>query len=517
MEYNNIEKNNVKNFKVLFLYPNQMAGVVPVSLALLSACLKKSGFQTKLFDASLYNLAEKSQDEVREKYNQVKKTELDKYFSYKKEDIFEDFIKTVKEYKPNLIVTTAVDETLPLTFALLDKVKEFSIPCVAGGITAIFNPGRVFQHNSIGFVCIGEGEEAIVELCEKIYNGEDYSNIRNFHIRNKDGTIKKNPLRPLVDINNLPHPDYSIYDDTRFYRPFHGEVVRMTVIDTDRGCPHKCTFCAAPALMDYYKKNNNSTYFRTKDVDKIIDEIKYVIKEYKVNFIWFSSETFLARSLKELREFARRYKEEINLPFWCQTRLDTFTDEKITMLKDMGCKAMSLGLEHGDEKMRNDVIKKNISDEQIIEAAHLIAKSGITATINSMIGLPDETREQVFKTIDMNRKLYSILGGNCSLNTFTFSPFYGTPLRELSIKKGYLKDPSKIPNFYSGSILEMPSMSKEEILGFEKTLPLYIKLPEEYFPQIEIAKKDDEEGTAMFEKLSEISKNLASKKVAQAL
>ncbi len=499
----------VKDFRVLFVYPNQMAGVVPGSLAILSACLKKAGFQTKLFDASLYNLSTKSQDEVREKFNQVKKTELDKYFSYKKEDIFEDFVKTVKEYKPNLITTTAVDETLSLGAKLLNKIKEFNIPFVVGGLTAVLAAEKVFEDKAINIVCVGEGEEAIVELCEKMYKGEDYSNVRNFYIRNKEGTIKKNPLRTVVNLNNLPHPDYSIYDDSRFFRPFHGEVVRMVVVDTDRGCPYNCTFCAAPALRDYYKKTSDQQYYRRKSISKIIDEIKYLIKEYNLNFIWFSSETFLARPIEELRELAKRYKEEINLPFWCQTRLDTFNEEKINLLKDMGCKAMSLGLEHGDEKIRNEILKKQLSDEQVIKAAHLIAGSGIIATINSMIGIPDETKEDVFKTIEMNRKLHSILKGKCSLNTFTFSPYYGTSLRELSIKRGYLKDPTKTPNFYSESILEMPSMSKKEILGFEKTLPLYIKLPKEYFPQIEIAKKDDEEGRAMFEKLRDISNNLS--------
>jgi len=498
----------MKNFKVLFIYPNVHGGVVPSNLAILSACLKKAEFQVKLFDASMYKLSEISQDEMREKLGQVKKTDLHKYFSFKETDIYEDFLKTIKEYKPDLIGINFVDETLPLGLSLLDKIKEYKIPVVAGGVGVIFSPERLLEYNSINMVCVGEGEEAIVELCEKMYHGQDYSHVRNFHIKNKDGSVKKNPLRPLTDINELPYPDYSIYDQTRFFRPFHGSVVRMVVIDTDRGCPFNCTYCAAPNLRDHYMKNNCGQYFRLKNLDKVFDEIKHLVKTYDFNFLWFSSETFLIRGKEEFTEFARRYKEEINLPFWCQTRLDTFTDENTRQLKEMGCKAMSLGFEHGDEEVRNKLLNKNVTDEQIINAFKLIAKYGITATVNSMIGLPDETREQVLKTIKLNRKINEILSGNCSINTFIFSPYTGTPLRKLCIQKGYLKDPFQVPSFYSGSILEMPSMSKEEILGFEKTLPLYIKLPESYFPKIELAQKNTEEGRKMLDELCEIYRNM---------
>lgn len=495
----------MKNFKILFVWPSHLGGVIPCNIAVLSACLKKDGFKVKLFDASLYKITQENQEEIREKLNQVERTNINKYFSFSKENIFEDFVKSVKEYQPNLIAITFLDETLPLGFSLLDKIKELNIPVVAGGITTIFSPERILQNECIDIVCIGEGEEALVKLCNKMYNGEDYSDVENFHFKNKDGTVKRNLLMPLVNLDEIPYPDYSIFNPTRFFRPFHGEVVRMGRIDTDRGCPYGCVFCAAPSLREYYKENNCGQYFRTKKIDRIINEIKALVRTYNFDVIWFSSETFLARSQEELTEFAKRYVQEINLPFWCQTRLDTFTEEKTKLLKEMGCKAVSLGLEHGDDKIRNSLMNKNVSDKQIIESFKLIAKYGIIATVNSMIGLPDETREQVFKTIEMNRKIYSILSGKCSLNAFIFCPFSRTPLREKCIQKGYLKDLSQTPSFYLGSTLDMPSMSKQEILGLERVITLYIKLPRSYFPQIEIAEKDTEEGRKMFEKLCKIA------------
>ena len=126
-----------------------------------------------------------------------------------------------------------------------------------------------------------------------------------------------------------------------------------------------------------------------------------------------------------------------------------------------------------------------------------------------MIGLPDETRDNVFETISLSRKAYKILKGKCSMNVFTFIPFSGTRLREVSIEKEYITGDEDIPiSFFDRSILTMPSMSKEELYGLEKTFVLYVTLPDSYYSDIKIAEKEDEEGKNMFEKLMKIKEKL---------
>jgi len=237
--------------------------------------------------------------------------------------------------------------------------------------------------------------------------------------------------------------------------------------------------------------------------------MKYLIKKHDINFLWLSSETLLIIPIDKFKAFAERYKKEINLPFWCQSRLDTFTEEKTEILADMGCKAISVGLEHGSEKMRKELLKKKITDKQVLDSMKMLSKHDIFVTVNNMIGFPDETRELIFETVELNRKINKILGKKHSLNIFTFIPFSGTHLRNTCVEKGYINEDMDIPiSFFKESMLTMPSISKEEIKGLEKTLALYIKLPKELWSRIKIAEKDDEDGQKEFESLIKLLKNV---------
>ena len=496
-----------KNFKILLVYPNPpLMGPAPSNVALLSACLKQAEFDVKLFDCTIYKPRDEStNDEEREKLGHVKKSNLEEFFITKTVDMHDDFVRVVEEYKPNLIGVTIVDMTLNLSLSLLEKIKEKNIPVIAGGVGVTFTYEKILNTGLVDFACIGEGEEALVELCEKLYNNEDTTKIKNIYTKDRDGNIIKNPLRPLIDISNLPTPDYSIFEEYRFYRPFFGKVIRMMCIDTDRGCPGQCTYCAAPALMKLAKEHNCGRVYRFKHIDKVFEEAKELIKKHNINFIFLSAESFLSMPLTKVEEFAERYKEEINLPFYTQSRLDTFTEEKTRLLAEMGCASIGVGLEHGSEKIRYELLNKKITNEKIIKAFQELSKYDIIPGIHNMIGLPDETRENIFETINLNRQISKILNGRHTLNVFTFMPFTGSELRAMCIRKGYITGKEDIPyGWFKYSMLNMDSINKKELYGLEKTFVLYVLLPKSYWAEIKIAEQDNEEGEKMFNKLMKI-------------
>jgi len=540
-----------EKFRVLLFYPNEpMVGVTPSNLALLSACLKRAGHDVKLFDCSLYksiryeprsdgeegyeltnqeykpeeiNRAssplrenkkpqEETQDELRERLGQVKKSPIDDYVKLKENSPYKDFADLVENWKPDLIGISVVDSTIEFSFNFLQQIRGKRPPVVMGGTGATFSYFKILNRRYADFVCVGEGEEALPELADRLKNGQDCSDIRNLYLKSKDGNIIKNPMRPTVDIDTLPFPDFSIYDDTRFYRPFMGRVVRMAQIDWDRGCPYQCTYCAAPAIMAKNREEKIGVYYRVMDEDKIFEQMKHLIKEYRLDFLYISSETLLIIKDDKFKRIMERYKREINLPFWCQSRLDSFTDERTRLLKEAGCQSVSVGLEHGSEKVRMKLLKKSLPNKKVYEGFEVLAKYNIRPTVNSMMGLPDETRSEIFETIEINREISKILKGNHNLNVFTFVPFSGTQLRNICIEKGYVDKDAPISfSFYKESMLTMPSLSKKEIAGLEKTAPLYIGLDKKYWPDIKIAEKDDEEGQDMFEKLMVILKEVREK------
>ena len=183
----------MKDFRVLLFFPNEtLVGVMPPTLALLAACLKQDGFDVKLFDCSNYKVKNTlTNDQMREKLGHVKKTEIDQYIKLKDTDIHEDFVKIVEEWKPNLLAFNLIDSTIKYSYEFIKKVKHLNIPTIAGGIGSTFNYEMILNSGLFTYACIGEGEEALVELCNKLLNGEDTTNIKNLAHKNKEGKIVK--------------------------------------------------------------------------------------------------------------------------------------------------------------------------------------------------------------------------------------------------------------------------------------------------------------------------------------
>ena len=485
-----------KDFKVLFIYPNtEMATLVPINLSLLTPCLKEAGFEVELFDTTYYKWEDINFEQKKVELLQLKPFSYkEKGVFYKETDMYEDLVKKVGTYKPNLIAITLVEDTYGLGMSLLDAIKDYEVPVIAGGVFVTFSPEDVIGNENVDMICIGEGEYALAELCEKMYRRDDYSTVKNLWIK-KSGQITKNPMRELTDLNKLPFIDYDIFDKKRLYRPMHGKIYTMIHVEIDRGCPYNCTYCEAPHLRNLFKEEGAGVYYRRKNIGRVIDEIKHLARKYNPDYINFNAESFLAKPVSELMEFAEKYKE-IGLPFWCQSRPETVTEEKIKILKDMNCQNMQFGIEHGNEAFRYKVLNRHYTNKQMIDAFKIVEKYEIAYTVNNIIGFPDETRALVFDTINVNRQI-----NPTTMNVYFFTPYTGTTLHKYCVEKGYLDKNAKVHQLLDGVPLEMDTISYQELKGLQRTFPLYAKMPENMFDQIRIAERFDDEGNKMFEEL----------------
>ena len=138
-------------------------------------------------------------------------------------------------------------------------------------------------------------------------------------------------------------------------------------------------------------------------------------------------------------------------------------------------------------------------EQQIIEALKTVEKHGIPYTVNNIIGFPDETRELVFDTINLNRQI-----NPATINCYFFTPYKGTALYDYCIKHSYLEKDAKVHQLLDGTRLEMDTITYEELKGLQRTLPLYVKFPKKEWGKICIAEKFDEEGNEMFKQLRQI-------------
>jgi len=490
---------NKKKTKILLVYPNQMLqNLIPVNISLLSACLKKDGFNVEVFDTTFYKTEEESGDEVRVRNLQIRPFDLSEYgIKVKNANVFEDFRKMVHHYKPDIIGYTITDDTFPLAYKLMHSTRDYNGLTVAGGAFPTFAPEKAISYPLINAICVGEGEEALVELAQAVEDKSDYTHIKNLWVK-KDGRTIKNPLRAPVNLDSLPEVDLAIWEKERFFRPMQGKVYKMAPIYTDRGCPYQCTYCCASSYSNMYSKAKLGNYCRFRSIRNAIKEIRGLIKKYSVEYIYFSAETFLLLRNDLFDELIREYKK-IGLPFWFQSRPENVTHEKIKRLKAIGADRVSIGLESGNEHYRRTKLKRDFSNADAIRYFDIIAEEGLKSSVNNIIGFPDESREMIFDTINLNRQLKTD-----SISVFYFTPYHGTFLRDYCIQKGYLENENKPADRRKDTNLKMPQILSTELKGLMRTFPMYVRFEKELYPFIQRAEKMDKEGNEEFNRLSEI-------------
>ena len=247
-----------------------------------------------------------------------------------------------------------------------------------------------------------------------------------------------------------------------------------------------------------YKKETNSKYFRPKSIDRVMEDVRYVVEEKGAEYLFFWADNFLAYSKAEIDEFCEKYSE-FKIPFYAQSYPTTLNEYKIEKLAEAGLHRLGMGFEHGNEKFRTDIIKRPYSNQKAIDQTILLKKYNFTYSLNNIVGFPTETPELHMDTVRLNR-LMEPHTASCS----TFTPFHGTPLRDMCLVKGYLKDPDQIaPTNTERSILDMPQFTPDQIYGKARTFNLYLKFPENRWNHIQKAEAITSEGNKIWRELNE--------------
>lgn len=491
------------SLKVLLVYPNLRGmNMLPPAIGLLSSVLKQDGFDVKLFDTTYYEKlddddAEADSDQMKVDKLMARPFKMPQEITLKTTSVFEDFKKEVNDFGPDLIALSATEDMFLLGIKLLQRLGKDRPLSILGGVFATFAPKLALSYPEIDIVCKGEGEYALTTLCKRLSQGRSYDDVSNLWIKRKDGTIKVNDTH-MVDMNSNPLIDMSIFEEARFYRPMGGRVWRMFPVETHRGCPYKCTFCNSPSQMKMYQEEEGKSYLRRKRFDNMRRELLFYKNEMKAEYLYFWADTFFSWKKGEFEEFADMY-EDIGLPFWCQTRIETVTFERFKRLKEIGCARISFGIEHGNEKYRKDVIQRPVTNEMMINNFRIVNEVGIPYSVNNIMGFPYETYELAMDTIELNRHIDA-----ADRNAYAFTPFAGTPLRETCNKLGFTKENEIVHSiFVNGTSLHMPQFPKEQIDGLLKTFNLYVKFPKSRWPDIKKAEKDTPEGNKVYNELKE--------------
>jgi hypothetical protein len=490
--------------RVLFIYPNTFGmNMLPPAIALFAALLKREGHQIEVFDTTYYQTDYGiDSDGTKMEFLNVVPYDMDgRGIRLRSSDWRDDLAKQVVRFKPDLIAVSSTEDMWELALHVLAEVKEYKrtsrVPVIAGGVFPTFAPELALRSPLVDMVCVGEGEHALLDLCDRIERGRSWDDVTNLWVKRPDGTIKRNPMSKPVDINDVPMIDVSIFEDARLYRPMSGRVYRMLPIETVRGCPYTCRFCNSPDQVTLYRRETNSRFLRKRRMDLVYKELKYFKENLKLEYAYFWADVFLALNGREFDEFCEMYAD-VRLPFWMQTRPETVSHDNVRRLADVGLHRISFGIEHGNEDFRSRVIDRRWKNADIIEALKIPHQYDVQYSVNNITGFPTETRELAMDTVELNRQIDAD-----NANLYSFTPFHGTPLRKICEDMGLISPDTITKCLTDKPVFDQPGYSIDEIMGLRKCFVLYVAFPKERWGDIRRAEADTPEGNRIFAELKQ--------------
>lgn len=433
--------------RVLFIYPNIDAQIgFNYGVASLSAVLKEKGHETSLINLN----------------DELGPIPPD-----------EEIVEKIRESQPDIIGFSCVTTQFRHAHRIARLVKEkLSLPTIAGGVHATMVPAEVLRTGVFDFACLGEAETAFPELLERMSSGGDTTSVPNIWAA-KDMAIYTNKVHAFPELAGLPQKDYSIFNFQQMIDAKDGWVGLMA----GRGCPFRCTYCFNHQIVERYRHDTGLpagklNYIRHHPVSDVITEIKYLLANYqRIKMFIFDDDVFTL-DRQYVLDFCREYGSAgIEIPFVVNAHVKLFDDEIASALSGAGCRIVKFGLESGSPRVRREVLRRYMTNAQIAAAFDTCRRHGLHSSAFLMIGLPTETREELFETVSL---LATSMPGRFRWSVFY--PFPGTEAHKIAEDAGAIdtKKMESLHNFFAESCLDF---GEEHNLALEKlntAFPWYV-------------------------------------------
>lgn len=445
--------------------------IVSFGLRILSACLKERRHQVTLLFIPFHKDAYKEFKFDEKNVNSLAKKTTD-FIQDQSFDLI-GFSLTTSFFNPAVVITDAIKKENP------------NLPIIWGGVHPTIFPEECLNHADM--VCLGEGEEAMLELVENLESGKPSFNIKNIWFKNGKDIIKNDVRNLIEDLDTLPFQDFDI---NTHYIAKNNDIVKMTnellyeympqwrtgasvgyVTMITRGCPYSCSYCFNHRFNTMYK--GKGKIIRSRTIPNVIAELKGILGKYsKFDTINFTDDAFLFNTdIDWYEEFRSRYKENINLPFSCISDLAQIREESFRLLVEAGLFVIQIGIQSGSEKTLR-LFNRYTNKQFILDRISIINKfkTKLMPTYDIILDNPYDSEQDLIDTMEFLIKIPKPF----RLQLFSLTFFPGTPLFERAVKDGvidredkniYIKNDSDFNiNLYLNQLIFLiPFLSKKEL------------------------------------------------------
>lgn len=315
----------------------------------------------------------------------------------------------IDDFAPGLSGVSLMSQEYENARVLTRFLKEFfpSLPIIWGGIHPTIDPENSLQ--DADYVCIGEGEQTMREVCALLDKGEPITGVSNLCYL-QQGVMQRNPLNPLVtNLDLLPSYEHvarnshiwhkeTIQPLTRqlnqYYAPYMG---RTYSVLSSRGCPFSCTYCCNSLFNQLYQENK----IRRRSVEHVIRELEQAIRDFpELEMINIQDDCFLAYNIKQIRQFFTEYNQRVGLPFIVHVIPTYLTEEKMAILKDAKLAWIVLGLQSGSDRILRNIYQRKSYQRHFLQAAAIVHKYQVAGIYDVITDNPLESEDDTIATIE---------------------------------------------------------------------------------------------------------------------
>jgi anaerobic magnesium-protoporphyrin IX monomethyl ester cyclase len=342
----------------------------PLGLMYVAAALEKAGFQVQMLDNYLLK---KPTEEVKE---------------------------LALRLNPEIVGMTCGSATYKRCIETAKAIKQVLPNCkvVVGGWHASYMPDSLLETSEIDYVVMGEGEKAMTELATYITKGDEVgaAGVAGVACRH-NGQHRKNSPKFLSNMDEIPFPARHLLPLEKYDRTIEFLKAKPAdVMSIARGCTFNCGFCETKKLW--------GNICRSFSPQRVMDEIQDLMNKYGTKGIYFINDNFTLRK-KETSELCDlMIKNKLDLEWVCDTRVDLVSEELLEKMASAGCKTIWFGVESGSQRIL-DRINRHITLEQTENAFKLCRKKGIQVACSFMLGMPEETKEDLEASLKFAEKL----------------------------------------------------------------------------------------------------------------